>query len=128
MAGNKKTYLDWSTASIFGVDCLALASSVKIDASNKTAEGKGAGDTDAWPVLTGRETTITLELMVPNPGTAVFMGTALGTNPAGVFSINTGGGSVSGTAVLTACSHGVERDGIQTQSITLMTRGSVTFS
>lgn len=128
MAGNKMTFLDWSAASIFGVDCLALASSIKIDVSNKSSEGKGAGDTDAWPVLVGRETTISLDLMVPKPGTAVFAGTALGSNPAGTFSINTGAGSVSGTAILTTLGYSVERDGIQTQSITLTTRGSVTFS
>lgn len=128
MAGNKKTALDWTSASIFGVDYLANASSFKIDPGTKTAEGKGAAETDAWPVLTGRETTITMDIMVPSPGTATLTGTAFTSNPTGTFSINTGANTYSGTAVLMNAAHGIERDGLQTISVTLATRGSVTVA
>lgn len=128
MAGNKQTALDWTTVNIFGTDYIALATSIKFTADIKTAEGKGIADIDAWPVLAGRENSVSLDLMVPKPGTASLMGTAQSANPSGTISLNSGANTYSGSAVLTNVGHTVERDGIQMQSVTLGIRGSVTVA
>lgn len=126
---NRKTFLDWTVANIFGTDYLADADSIHIDVENKTAEGKGGADVDDWPVLTGRATTATMNIQVPATGTAALIGTAFSGTPAGTVSFTTGAGKVyAGTAVLTAFGHHTEREGIQMLPITLKFRGAVSVT
>ncbi len=88
----------------------------------KTAEGKGVADTDDYPVPVGRRLTITGELMVA--GSVNLMGTANSSLPTITFSSTTGAGTYSGTAVITNISHKVEREGLQTFNVTLVSKSS----
>lgn len=126
---NRKTFLDWTTIGIFGTDYLADADSIHVDVENKTAEGKGGAETDDWPVLVGRATTVTMNIQIPSVAGSALIGTAWSANPTGTISFATGAGKTyAGTAVLTALGHHVEREGIQLTPITLKMRGAVSVT
>ena len=94
----------------------------------KTAEAKAVNDTEDYPQHVGRGGEIRGEMMIYAAGSAALMGTVNSSNPAVAFTFATGANQYSGTAVITSCTHRVERDGLQMYNVTMLTRGAITIS
>lgn len=90
----------------------------------KEVEAKGVADTDDWPQHVGRSTTIRGNMEIADGGSAVLMGTANSSNPAVSYSITTGAGTYSGTALITSIGHRFERDNIQMHPVEMKVRGT----
>lgn len=122
------TRLKGQNVSVFTLGGTALVGDVvnaNIEIAVATQEGKGVADNDNFPIAVGRALKITGELQCS--GSVVLMGSAYG-GTAVSFSVTTGAGTYSGTAVVTSISHRIEREGIQSYNVTLDSQGAVTVT
>jgi hypothetical protein len=123
---NRLTGLDVSVFNIVGGAYIGELQNVTVRETNKTAEGKGIAEIDDWPVLTGGNWEMTGDLLISGTATLMnVMGTALGMVPVTAVTLTVAGRTYSGTAVITSAEHRMEREGVQTISLTLSGRGSL---
>lgn len=126
---NRKTGLDFSVFSVGGTAFIGDIENAEVTIQNKTAEGKAVLDIDDFAVLTGRKTTFSGRMMVPNTGTAQLGALMTSVSPVGSVLITTGaGGGFSGTAVITEWKWRGAREEIQMVDISGEFRGSAPFA
>lgn len=94
-----------------------------MEMTTATTDTKGVSDWWADPQAVGASFRITGELQAS--GTLALMGTAATTNPVVAFTATTSARSYSGTAVISSIAHRIERENVQTYSITLDSKGTV---
>lgn len=136
---NRKTGLNYTVFGFMGSAYIGDLVNATFTLNNTVVEGKGIADVAAFPILTGGDWSIEGELQIPIANSTYgFMGSATGAypttdatplvGPVGTVLLATGGGSYSGTAVLTSVRHHGERSGVQTMTVTLTGRGPVTYA